>query len=222
MRKIVIILILPLTVLLAITFILYNITTYLGKPICTIYTKETDEAIIYSTLGVDVIEYTNSCKVEQTEKLIGVYNIEAGIIDNWTYITYDEYTRYLDDFVYVNGEVAGSEDFGDYLIYDFDNGEKLKVFKNNKDGRSHIEYTHEVDDSVKLLNEVKNETEQTITKNYNNNVTEVYQLVTDIISSKDSIKIVKINIFNIFMAYLVLLALNISICLHSREEATGK
>lgn len=222
MKKIAILSILPLTVLLVITFILYNITTYLNKPICTIYTKETDEAITYSTLGIDVIEYKNSCEIKQTEELIGVYNIEAGIIDNWTYITYDEYTKYLDDFIYVNGEIAGSEDFGDYLIYDFDNGEKLKVYKNNKDGRSHIEYTHEVTDSVKLLNEVKNETEQTITKNYNNNVTEVYQLVTDIISSKDSIRIVKINIFNILITYLVLLALSISIYLYSREEATEK
>lgn len=222
MRKLILVVISPLTILLFITFMLYNIATFLNKPICVIYTKETDEVITYSTLGVDVIEYKNSCKIEQAEELIGVYNIEAGTIDNWTYITYDEYKKYLEDFIYVNGDITASEDFDNYLVYDFDNGEQLKVFKNNKDERNHTEYTHEISDTVKLIDEIKNENEQTITKNYNNNVTEVYQIVTNIVDSEDNLKIVKINIFNILITYLVLLALSISIYLYSREEATEK
>lgn len=192
LRKYITSLVVPLTILLIITFIEYTLA---------------DNSIIYKNknegITINIEEYTDVLEMsEPTEEIVHIYNTEAGSVDTWSDgISYDAYRKYLDDFLYVNGEIASSEDFGDYLIYEFDNYKNIKVFKD--DITSSVEYKHEIDKNSLILDEQVNTQDNTIKRIYDNNIETISQIVYDVVSSNDSIRIVKINIFNILKYYII-------------------
>lgn len=192
LRKHITCLTVPLTILLMITFIEYTLA---------------DKNIIYKSknrgITIDIEEYTNVLEMsEPIEEIIGIYNTQAGSVDTWSDgISYDTYRKYLDDLLYVNGEIASSEDFGDYLVYEFDNYKTIKVLKDSI--TDSIEYKHEIDENSVILDEQVNTQDNTIKRVYGNNIETISQIVYDVVSSTDSIRILKINIFNIFKYYII-------------------
>lgn len=192
LRKYITYLIVPLTILLMVTFIEYTLA---------------DKNIIYKSknrgITIDIEEYTNVLEMsEPIEEIIGIYNTQAGSVDTWSDgISYDTYRKYLDDLLYVNGEIASSEDFGDYLVYEFDNYKTIKVLKDST--TDSIEYKHEIDENSVILDEQVNTQDNTIKRVYDNNIETISQIVYDVVSSTDSIRILKINIFNIFKYYII-------------------
>lgn len=192
LRKHITCLTVPLTILLMITFIEYTLA---------------DKNIIYKSknrgITIDIEEYTNVLEMsEPIEEIIGIYNTQAGSVDTWSDgISYDAYRKYLDDLLYVNGEIASSEDFGDYLVYEFDNYKTIKVLKDSI--TNSIEYKHEIDENSVILDEQVNTQDNTIKRVYDNNIETISQIVYDVVSSTDSIRILKINIFNIFKYYII-------------------
>lgn len=193
----------PLIITLAITIVNYYVSSMLGEPPLAI--KEYQEnKTKYISVGIEAYTYENMIQYE--EQLSAVYNIVAGSIDTWgNGIDYDTYTEYKDDFIYVNGDICQTEDFGDYLVYTYDNEKSLKVSKDKVDTLDTKEFKHQVPEDLEPYSEEYNEDETIKTCSYSDGTKAVYNCTYSVDDSNNDQIVIEISIFYILITYFILL-----------------
>ena len=178
-----------------------------GIPFVTSKKVSNNNIIDYTGFGVKVSVLDQKGQDDIVKEDKDIYNETAGTLSTWNNVmSLDQYNKYKDDLVSVNGSIINSETHDNFIEYSFDNGEVLRVdFKET--GEKLELYSHDFS-GVALVEKIGDENSVDEISKYENGV--VVKIKRQITKGVEPLKIkmnYEFDIENLLIHYVVIVGI---------------